>query len=184
MESNLSLPKLGIDIGRVIIAPDGTNGADTSFIGGSLHDALATPPYKGMFEHVPALVERFEGRVWLVSKAGVRVQEKTLHWLEHHRFYERTGIPREHVRFCRQRPEKADHCRDLGITHFIDDRSDVLHHLEGIVMHRFLFGPQREDTQFAQWCHTVTWEIASCEVLATLARAPNGNTPGNKTAAV
>jgi hypothetical protein len=67
------MQKLGIDIGRVLIAPDAPNGrADTSFIGGTLADALATPPYPGMFDAVPALVQRFEGQVWLVSKAGPR----------------------------------------------------------------------------------------------------------------
>lgn len=70
--------RLGIDIGRVLIAPDAADGrADTSFLGGSLEAALATPPYEGMFETVPDLVKRFGGQVWLVSKAGPRVQEKT-----------------------------------------------------------------------------------------------------------
>ena len=92
---------LGIDIGRVLISPDPANGkADTSFIGGSLEAALATPPYEGMFEAVPVLVELFEGRVWLVSKAGPKVQEKTRHWLRRHAFFERTGIDPENLRFC------------------------------------------------------------------------------------
>ena len=65
------MEKLGIDIGRVLITPDDIeNGPDTSFIGGSLADALATPPYPGMFDTVPRLVQRFGGRVWLVSKCG------------------------------------------------------------------------------------------------------------------
>jgi hypothetical protein len=52
--------RLGIDIGRVLIAPDAVDGrADTSFIGGSLEAALATPPYEGMFETVPDLVKSF-----------------------------------------------------------------------------------------------------------------------------
>ena len=72
-----------------------------------------------------------------------RVQEKSRLWLDHHRFFERTGIPAENLRFCLERPQKALHCAELGISHFIDDRSDVLHHLAGIVPHRFLFGPQR-----------------------------------------
>ena len=128
------LPRLGIDIGRVLIAAESTDGADTSFIGGSLQDALDTPPYEGMFEAVAPLVDRFEGRVWLVSKCGPSV----------HRFFERTGVPPANLRFCLQRPQKADHCRELRITHFIDDRSDVLRHLEGIVPNRYLFGPQRK----------------------------------------
>lgn len=136
--------RLGIDIGRVLIAPDGVGGADTSFIGGTLAAALATPPYAGMFETVPELVRLFGGAVWLVSKCGPSVQEKTWQWLDHHDFYGRTGMPRDHVRFCLQRPQKADHCRELRLTHFIDDRPDVLRHLAGLVPHRYLFGPQRD----------------------------------------
>ena len=136
--------KLGIDIGRVLIAAEGHDARpDTSFIGGSLEDALRTPPYAGMSDAVPELARRFGHRVWLVSKCGPRVQEKSRRWLQHHRFFERTGIPAANLRFCLERPQKAIHCRELGITHFIDDRADVLEHLEGIVPNRFLFGPQR-----------------------------------------
>lgn len=135
--------KLGIDIGRVLIAPDDRDGADTSFIGGSMQDALATPAYDGMFDVVPSLVELFKGEVWLVSKAGPSVQEKSRRWLAHHRFFERTGIPEGNLEFCRQRPQKAEICQRLKLTHFIDDRTDVLQHMNGIVPHRFLFGPQK-----------------------------------------
>jgi len=134
--------KLGIDVGRVLITPGDDSRPDTSFIGGTLETALHTPPYDGMFDVVPALVRRFEGRVWIVSKCGKRIQERTLQWFEHHRFFERTGIDRRHVRFCLKRPEKAIHCRALGITHFIDDRTDVLGAMVGVVPHRYLFGPQ------------------------------------------
>jgi hypothetical protein len=140
--------KLGIDIGRVIIAPDAPNRrADTSFLGGSMEAALATPPYEGMFDVVPALVERFAGQVCLVSKAGPRVQEKTKRWLTHHQFYARTGISSRNVRFCLERAQKADHCRQLCVTHFIDDRADVLAHLDGVVANRYLFGPQKYPVQ-------------------------------------
>jgi hypothetical protein len=151
--------RLGIDIGRVLIAPDAADGrADTSFIGGSLEAALATPPYEGMFETVPDLVKRFGGQVWLVSKAGPRVQEKTRHWLRHQRFFERTGIAPDHLRFCLERPQKAQHCRELAITHFIDDRPDVLEHLEGVVRNRYLFGPQRKPHFMAGVVAVPTWE--------------------------
>jgi hypothetical protein len=151
--------RLGIDIGRVLIAPDAEDGrADTSFIGGSLEAALATPPYEGMFETVPDLVKRFGGQVWLVSKAGPRVQEKTRQWLRHHCFFERTGVAPDHLRFCLERPQKAQHCTELAITHFIDDRPDVLEHLEGVVRHRFLFGPQRKPQRMAGIVAVPTWE--------------------------
>ena len=79
------------------------------------------------------------GRVWLVSKCGPRVEEKTRRWLEHHRFFELTGVAEDHLRFCRERPQKREHALDLGLTHFVDDRRDVLHHLGGAVPHLFLF---------------------------------------------
>lgn len=160
------MKRLGIDIGRVLIAPDAADGrADTSFIGGSLEAALATPPYEGMFDTVPDLVERFDGQVWLVSKAGPRVQEKTRHWLRHHRFFERTGIAADHLRFCLERPQKAQHCRELAITHFIDDRSDVLEHLEGVVHHRYLFGPQRKQHRMEGVIAVPTWESVRAALL-------------------
>jgi len=135
--------KLGIDVGRVLIAPGDDSRPDTSFIGGTLETALSTPPYEGMFDVVPQLVRRFAGQVWIISKCGPRIQQRTLQWFDHHRFFARTGIERTNVRFCLKRPEKALHCRELGITHFIDDRVDVLQPMIGSVPNLFLFGPGR-----------------------------------------
>lgn len=161
--------KLGIDIGRVIIAPDAGDSADTSFIAGPLAAALATPPYPGMFDALPQLVQLFSGQAWLVSKCGPSVQAKTLRWLEHHGFHERCGIAADNVRFCLQRPQKADHCRELGITHFIDDRSDVLQHLAGIVPRRYLFGPQRAANTVPGLMPCIDWPAALERVKADLA---------------
>ena len=89
-----TLPRLGIDIGRVII--DGgshPDGGDTAFFAGGVGNALRTPPMAGLFEVVPALVARFGGRAWLISKCGPRVAERSLAWLAHHRFHELTGLP-------------------------------------------------------------------------------------------
>ena len=96
-----------------------------------------------MFDRLPGIVQRFGGRVWIVSKCRKRVQERTLVWFDNHRFFERTGINPAHVRFCIERPQKAAICAELGITHFVDDRMDVLEPMRGIVTERFLFGPQR-----------------------------------------
>ncbi len=148
--------KLGIDVGRVLISPGDDSRPDTSFIGGSIEDALRTPPYDGMFEVVPALVTRFAGEAWIVSKCGQRVQDRTLQWFAYHRFFERTGIKRENVRFCLKRPDKAVHCRELGITHFIDDRIDVLQAMVGTVPNLYLFGPQRTAVP-AGMRHLMTW---------------------------
>lgn len=156
--------KLGIDIGNVLIAPSARDAskADTSFLGGSIQDAVLTPPYLGMFQVVPELVRQFSGEVWLISKAGPRVQEKTRAWLAHHQFFERTGIKPDRLRFCLERADKALHCAELGISYFIDDRLDVLAHLEASVPTRVLFGPQRVGTVVPkQIRHCLDWtEVA------------------------
>ena len=158
--------KLGIDIGRVIIGV-GVPGCaeDTSFIGGTLQDALRTPPAEDAFETIGRLAERFEGRVWLVSKCGPAVQQKTRRWLRKQRFYDQTGVRQDRVRFCRKRPDKADICRELGITHFIDDRLDVLMHMRECVPQLFLFGVQKPGVE-ADWIVPVrTWSEVSERVL-------------------
>ena len=88
---------------------------------------------------------------------------------EAHRFHDRTGLPREHLRFCLTRPEKRGICDDLGLTHFVDDRADVHDAIRGSVQHQFFFGPQDEPVpQYG--VHTPTWAEAERAILATLAR--------------
>ena len=123
--------------GRVIIAGDGP---DTSFFAGD-EAALKVPAVEGAFEGVSRLVRAFSGRVWLVSKCGSNIQRRTLKWLEAHDFWTHTGVAEDHVRFCKERPQKALATRQLGLTHFIDDRSDVLEALDGVVGNRYLFRP-------------------------------------------
>ena len=154
--------RLGIDIGRVIIGPTIDGQADTRFIGTTLAEALTTPPAPGAFQAIQRLVGLFDGAVWLVSKAGPSVQRKTIRWLDVQGFHAATGIGPERVRFCLQRHEKADHCRELGLTHFIDDRRDVLDHLTGVVDYRFLFGeqpapPPRGMVHVEDWPAVLAW---------------------------
>ncbi|MEV4251940.1 hypothetical protein AB0J52_02090 [Spirillospora sp. NPDC049652] len=135
--------RLGVDFGRVIQGgPLAPGNADTAFLGGTMRDALASPPNDGAFEALEELVGLFGGRVWIISKCGEGVQRKTLAWLDHHDVAGRTGLARHNVRFCRKRAQKAVHCAELGITHMIDDRLDVHRALAGVVAHRYLFGPQ------------------------------------------
>ena len=161
-------PRLGIDIGRVIMAPVQGGKADTSFLSGGWEQAMLTPPSPGAFDGVRMLVAAFGGQVWLVSKAGETVQRKTLAWLEHWDFYRLTRLPPDHVRFCLKRPDKADHCRELGITHFIDDRLDVLEHLRGLAAHLYLFGEQAGE--IPGWVtHVRDWTEAMEAVLRSAA---------------
>lgn len=143
--------RLGVDIGRVIIGGGDQPGADTSFLDGDEERAMQTPPVPGALTTLPLLVQAFAGRVWLVSKCGPKVQARTRRWLQQHAFSQQTGVPLDHLRFCLQRPQKADHARQLQLTHFIDDRLDVLTALRGLVPSLLLFGPQRRPISESGW---------------------------------
>ena len=167
--TDLARPALGIDIGRVLMCPaDNDTRPDTSFLEGSDDQALAVPASPHVWEVVPELVRAFAGRVWLVSKAGERIAALTRRWLAHHRFFARVELPDDHVRFCRRRPDKRVHAIDLGLTHFIDDRADVLGALVGVVPHLYLFGAQRAPVP-AYARHVADWSIARQAVLSDLA---------------
>ncbi len=149
------MARLGIDIGRVIIGPVVGGRADTSFLSGGLEAAMHTPPADGAFNSISELVPRFED-VWLISKCGPSVQRKSLAWLAHHQFWERTSVPEGQIRFCLKRRDKAGHALELGLTHFIDDRVDVLRHLRGITGELFLFGEQPD--RVPSWVqHLPSW---------------------------
>ena len=132
---------LGIDIGGVIIDRQ-NDSTDTSFFGPNY---LLTTAVPGVFDAIKSLVDRGY-QVHLVSKCGSNVERKTREWLKHHRFFERTGVDPARLHFCRTRPEKGPICRALGVTHFVDDRLDVLDCLDS-VGEVFLFQPNRDDAQ-------------------------------------
>ncbi|MFF5053198.1 hypothetical protein ACFY1S_08440 [Micromonospora sp. NPDC000663] len=126
---------LGVDIGGVIIEPADED-ADTSFFGAHY---LRTPPVDGAFDALATLEPAFD-EVHLVSKCGEATERRTRQWLAHHDFPARTGIPAERVHFCRTRRDKAPIARRLGLTHFVDDKLEVLGYLDS-VPHRYLFRP-------------------------------------------
>jgi hypothetical protein len=128
---------LGVDIGGVVM--DRVNDAtDTSFFGGRYLETTSTP---GVVEALARLVaERFGEHVHFVSKCGPNTERKTREWLAHHDVFARTGIPAGNLHFCRRRREKAPIAEALGLTHFVDDRLEILGSLK-TVPNRFLFDP-------------------------------------------
>ncbi|MEM7704197.1 MAG: hypothetical protein AAF358_01510 [Pseudomonadota bacterium] len=147
--------KLGLDFGKVIMGATKNGRADTSFLGTTFAEAMKSLPEEGAIESTRQLVELFSGDVWIISKCGPSVENKTKGWLKHWNFYEKTGLSRAKVRFCRKRHHKAGICRQLGITHFVDDRLDVLIPMDGIVSNRYLFGEQRKGTEIPAWATAV-----------------------------
>ncbi len=151
---------LGVDIGGVIIDRV-KNGIDTSFYTNDYY--LNIPAVLGAFEALKRLSkERFGFKTYLVSKCNPDVEAKTRHWLSYHNFYDKTRILRAHIYFCRKREEKAPICQQLGITHFIDDRLEVLSYLAA-VKNKIAFAPREEEAN--QYNHILsqvavvrTWE--------------------------
>ncbi len=138
---------LGVDIGGVIIDKINDN-TDTSFFGSNYLHTTAVP---GAFEALKTLSGIYVTH--LVSKCGENIQRKTLEWLAHHDFYDKTGVARENVHFCRRRNEKRGICDDIGATHFVDDRLEVLSYLSG-KMKLYLFNPNEREMQ--KFSHALT----------------------------
>ncbi len=132
-----------MDIGGVLI--DRINDdTDTSFFGDNYLRTTAVP---GAFDALRRLAEqRFDRQIHLVSKCGPRTEQKSRDWLAHHDFFGTTGVDPAHLHFCRQRQEKAPICETLGLTHFIDDRLEVLGYLTS-VPNLYLFHPTAEEVE-------------------------------------
>jgi hypothetical protein len=161
-------PRLGIDIGRVII--DGSAhplGGDTAFFQGDEATMLATPEVNGCVPAIARLTAVFGGQVWLVSKCGPVVQAKTLRWLDAHDFFGRTGVSPAAVRFCRERADKREHCAELALTHFVDDHPEVHAHIRGTVSYQYFFGPQPSGVP-GYGIHAPTWADLEPLIRATL----------------
>lgn len=84
------------------------------------------------------------GAVYVISKVNPISRIIFLARLQYLDFWRHTGIPRENLYFCRRHEDKAPICARLGVTHFIDDRLDVLHHMK-TVPYRYAFGPIRKN---------------------------------------
>jgi len=108
--------------------------------------------------------ERFGQRICILSKCGPRTNEKTRLWLAHHKLLDVLGLDSEALHFCRKRADKAPICKRLGVTHFIDDRMDVLIHLAS-VRHRILFGPQEGEAKAKGVVRAEAWSDVANRLL-------------------
>jgi hypothetical protein len=133
---------LGVDIGNVII---NNRFNDLKSLDEAGYAAL--PVQEGSCEGLKKLNEYFNGNVYLISKCTVWAELQMSRWLKNHDFFNATGIKEEHVYSVRERIEKDAICRKLGITHFIDDRLEVLGHLVESTQHLFLFEPDKDEVK-------------------------------------
>jgi hypothetical protein len=148
--------KLGLDFGGVITPLRVKNTReDTSFD----EDFLNTEPFDHAIENISKLVELFEDKVFIISKVGKYKEDLTRRWLNHHNFHLKTGLPEENVYYCRTRAEKGPICRELGITHFVDDRIHIMQILKEVVPNLYLFGDKQKNHGARNWVRLAgNWE--------------------------
>jgi hypothetical protein len=87
-------------------------------------------------------------KIYIVSKAPPIAQIYFRMILRSLDFWEYTGIPREHLYFCNAYKDKAEICERLGITDFVDDRLQVLHHLDSAKVNRYALNARRRREYF------------------------------------
>ena len=145
---------LGVDVGRVVAGED-----QETFRSLLMDDWMGTPLVDDAMSCLELLTRsaRFADRVYLISKAGPKVQHRTRVWLASLTFYSTTGIGPDRLHFVRDRSEKGVVCKRLGVTHFVDDRISALAHLE-TVRYRYLFAPDGAK-QVPPWAQSVaSWQ--------------------------
>jgi hypothetical protein len=165
-------PGLGIDFGGVIVTQDmPETGEDTAFVASDPDGYLLQMPVTDCVETIKELVDIFAGRVWIVSKAGARMEDRTRRWLDYHNFCEKTGLLTQHIRFCRERLQKRDICLEAGITHFVDDRVHVMQILQGAVKHLYLFCPEaKRSGRSKHWRVVSGWTDAIAAIRESFSR--------------
>ena len=136
---------LGIDIGMVLIGERNLAvGVDDPAFPAAY---LAREEVDGAIDAVARLSrERFGGRVRVVSKRSPRTRPLAIRWLIDRRFFARVGIGIDDVHFCVTREGKNPICRDLGVTHFVDNRLEVLSHL-ATVPNRYLINAEDDEVE-------------------------------------
>lgn len=143
------MSRIGVDVGGVII-DKANDKEDTSLFGSDYVKAL---PVAGAIEAVSRLnKEVFPGEVYIVSKCGEKIEARTREWMKANLFHEKTGVPVGRFHFCRHRGDKAPIARSLKLTHFIDDRLEVLDSMRGVVPNRILFSPY--SSEMKRWILT------------------------------
>lgn len=134
--------RLGVDLGGVIIQGRAgvSQGEDTAFR--SL--ILETPEVEGAFATLFMLGPKFDG-VWVISKARPKTRKNSRIWLRAKSFYSRAGVRPRRVVFCATREGKARAADRHGITHFVDDKVEVLEYMHGTVPNLYLFASDPEE---------------------------------------
>lgn len=134
---------LGIDLGNVIIDHVSFGTTREYVLSG---DYQAIPPVPGAVDALITLIANESVmRCMIIYNATDVVEEKVASWVAR-------WVPptvRSSDKFACQRSlsgrDKALDCLRFGLTHFVDDRMEVMKRLRGRVPHLFLFRPNDDE---------------------------------------
>jgi hypothetical protein len=82
--------------------------------------------------------------VYVVSRVNDDQSLKAYGWFRTFQFFENTGLTPNKVYFCYERHEKGPICQRLGVTHFVDDRPEVMMHMP-VGVKKYLMNPTSFD---------------------------------------
>lgn len=130
----------GFDIGGTLIKPG--------------HSGMEKEPWDHAFRVVKRIVTELSPKAYIVSRVNEEQKKRALWWLDKYSVHEMTGIPKENVFWCAERPQKAPIIKDLGITHFVDDRPEVFAACAGLGRNltKILIKPDPYDLYSWSWC--------------------------------
>lgn len=157
------IEKFGTDIGGVLAAHATLELLEQP--GGH----LAVPEIEGAFDAVRQLrQEKFGNEAYVISMCDEEIEVRSREWLTHTGFVERTGIEWDRIIYCRTFAEKAQIAGRIGLTHFVDDRLEVMGGFNN-GERLYLFQPNmRERAQFSQHLHKVLEVQSWREIVADI----------------
>lgn len=130
---------------------------------------LAVPEIEGAFDAVRQLrEEKFGDEAYVISMCDEAIEARSREWLTHTNFVERTGVEWDRVIYCRTFAEKAQIAGRLGLTHFVDDRLEVMGGFNN-GERLYLFQPNaKERARFSQHLHKVLEVRSWREIVADI----------------
>lgn len=118
-----------------------------SDLGSTIVNTKTKVAYPNSMRIIADIIRKYgPNKFFIISRVNTEQKVRAQAWLNQSRFFGQTGMPEQNLFWCEERHQKAVIAKDLGLTHFVDDRPDVLIPMIS-VPHRFLFNPRLEDLE-------------------------------------
>ena len=114
-------------------------------LGGTIHHRVegVVMPMPHAFRVIRDLKRLVKG-IYIISKVTDEQSLAAYNWFRTVNFFEETTLTPNKVLFCYERIDKGPIACKLGVTHFIDDRPDVMLGLQSEVI-KYLMNPSQSD---------------------------------------